>query len=90
MKMSDFSTTEKFRVTVKMKSGGVLDLGTHATLQEAMVAVEDFKLDRPEVKWINRNSGTAGQSRHSYVVAVGNDGVTDPSIVVTKVEARTR
>ena len=88
--MSDFSTTEKFRVTVKMKSGGVLDLGTHATLQEAMVSVEDFKLDRPEVKWINRNSGTAGQSRHSYVVAVGNDGVTDPSIVVTKVEARTR
>jgi hypothetical protein len=55
-----------------------------------MIAVEDFKLDRPEVKWINRNSGTAGQSRHSYVVAVGNDGVTDPSIVVTKVESRTR
>lgn len=88
--MTNFDKTEKFRVTVKMKSGGVLDLGTHETLQEAMSAVEDFKLDRPEVKWINRNSGTAGQSRHSYVVALGQDGVTDPSIVVTKVEARTR
>jgi len=88
--MTNFDTTEKFRVTVKMKSGGVLDLGTHETLQEAMAAVDDFKLDRPEVKWIARNSGTAGQTRHSYVVAIGQDGVTDPSIVVTKVEARTR
>lgn len=88
--MTNFDTTEKFRVTVKMKSGGVLDLGTHDTLQEAMTAVDDFKLDRPEVKWVNRNSGTAGQSRHSYVAAIGQDGVTDPSIVVTKVEIRTR
>lgn len=88
--MTSFDKTEKFRVTVRMKSGGVLDLGTYEVLQEAMNAVEDFKLDRPEVKWINRNSGTTGQTRHSYVVAIGQDGVTDPSIVVTKVESRTR
>lgn len=88
--MSDFDTTDHFRVTVRLKSGGTLDLGTHATLQEAIASVDDFKSDREDVKWIGRNSGTAGSSKGSYVVAVGQDGVTDPTIVVTRVEARTR
>ena len=88
--MSDFDTTERFRVTVRLKSGGTLDLGTHDTIQEAMTAVDDFKADRDDVKWIGRNSGTAGATKGTYVVAVGHDGVTDPTILVARVEARTR
>lgn len=88
--MSGFDTADRFRVTVRLKSGGTLDLGTHDTLQEALASAEDFKSDREDVKWIGRNSGTAGASKGSYVIAVGQDGVTDPTIVVTRVEARTR
>jgi len=88
--MTHFDTTDRFRVTVRLKSGGTLDLGTHDTIQEAMVSVDDFKADRDNVKWIGRNSGTAGSAKGTYVVAVGQDGVTDPTIVVTRVEARTR
>ena len=88
--MSGFDAAEKYRVTVRLKSGGVLDLGTHSTLHEALAAVDDFKADRPEVRWTSRNSGTAGAARGAYVVALGQDGVTDPTITVTRVEARTR
>lgn len=86
--MTNFNIANRFCVTVKMKSGGILDLGTYDTLQNALIAVDDFKFDRPDVKWTNRNSGTAGQAKNSYIVAVGQDGITDPSITVTKVEIK--
>lgn len=86
--MSDsYDTTDKFRVTVRMKSGGALDLGTFETLGEAVAAVDDFKAERDDVKWTVKQR-TMGEAKTSFVAALGQDGVTDPQIVVTKVEAR--
>ena len=85
--MSDFDSTDRFRVTVKMKDGAVLDLGTFMTLHEAVSAVEDFKQERDDVKWTVKQR-TMGEAKHSFVAAIGQDGVTDPSIVVTRVEAK--
>jgi hypothetical protein len=87
--MSTFDVADKFRVTVRMKNGGVLDLGTFRTLHEAVAAVEDFKQERDEVKWTVKQR-SLGEAKSSFVAAVGYDGVTDPSIVVTKVEHRMR
>lgn len=88
--MSSFDKTEVFRVTVRLKSGGDLDLGTWGDLHGALAAVEEFKADRPDVLWESRATRSVGDRRGSYVIAIGRDGVTDPSIVVTRVEARTR
>lgn len=82
-----YDRTDKFRVTVKMKSGGALDLGTFDTLSEAVAAADDFKAERDDVKWTAKQR-TMGEAKNSFVAAIGHDGVTDPSIVVTKVEAR--
>jgi len=81
------SPTERFRVTVRMKSGGALDLGTYDNLTDAVAAVDDFKLERGDVKWTVKGR-SMGEAKHSFVAAVGYDGVTDPSIVVSKVETR--
>ena len=81
------SGPDRFRVTVRMKSGGALDLGTYDNLTEAVTAVEDFKAERDDVKWTVKGR-TMGEAKHSFVAAVGYDGVTDPSIVVSKVETR--
>lgn len=85
--MSDFDVTDKFRVTVRMKSGGALDLGTFDTLGEAVAAADEFKEERDDVKWTVKQR-TMGESKTAFVAAIGFDGVTDPSIVVTKVEAK--
>lgn len=85
--MSDFDATHKFRVTVRMKSGGSLDLGTFDTLAEAVAAADEFKEERDDVKWTVKQR-TMGESKTAFVAAIGFDGVTDPSIVVTRVEAR--
>lgn len=87
MTSDSFDATDRFRVTVKMKDGAVLDLGTFGSLHEAVAAVEDFKAERDDVKWTVKQRGM-GEAKHSYVAAVGHDGVTDPSIVVTKVEPK--
>lgn len=86
--MSDsYDTTDKFRVTVRMRSGGSLDLGTFDSLGEAVAAVDDFKAERDDVKWTVKQRGM-GEAKTSFVAAMGLDGITDPQIVVTKVEAR--
>lgn len=85
--MSDFDSTDRFRVTVKMKDGAVLDLGTFMTLHEAVASVEDFKQERDDVKWTVKQR-TMGEAKHSFVAAIGQDGVTDPSIVVTRLSPK--
>ena len=87
--MSSFDTTDRFRVTVRMRSGGTLELGTFPTLAEAVGAVDDFKAERDDVRWTVKQR-TMGEAKNAFVAAVGQDGVTDPSIVVTRVESRTR
>jgi hypothetical protein len=81
------SGVEKFRVTVRMKSGGTLDLGTYDTLTEAVAAAEEFKAERDDARWTMKQRAM-GEAKNSFVFAIGHDGVTDPSIVVSKVEAR--
>lgn len=81
------SAAERFRVAVRMKSGGQLDLGTYDTLTEAVAAAEDFKAERDDARWTLKQR-TMGEAKNSFVFAIGQDGVTDPSIVVSKVEAR--
>jgi len=87
--MSSFDVTDKFRVTVRMKSGGTLELGTFATLAEAVAEVDAFKEERDDVRWTVKQR-TMGEAKNAFVAAIGHDGVTDPSIVVTRVESRTR
>ena len=82
-----YDRTDRFRVTVRMKSGGTLELGTFDTLGEAVAAADEFKEERDDVKWTVKQR-TMGEAKHSFVAAIGHDGVTDPSIVVTKVEAK--
>ena len=88
--MGSFDIAEAFRVTVRLKSGGTLDLGTWRSLDEALREIDDFKADRSDVVWETRTTRRVGEAKGSYVVAIGRDGVTDPSIVVTRVEARMR
>jgi hypothetical protein len=82
-----YDRTDRFRVTVRMKSGGTLELGTFDTLGEAVAAADEFKEERDDVKWTVKQR-TMGEAKHSFVAAIGFDGVTDPSIVVTRVEAK--
>ncbi len=83
----DYDTTDKFRVTVRMRGGGGLDLGTFDSLSDAVSAVDDFKAERDDVKWTVKQR-SMGEAKMSFVAAMGVDGITDPQIVVTKVEAR--
>jgi len=83
-------SVDKWRVSVCLKSGGDLDLGTWGSFPEAVQAAEDFQAEREDVVWTRKSSRSAGEGARSYVLAIGRDGVTDPSIVVTRVEARTR
>jgi len=87
--MSTFDVADKFRVTVRMRNGATLELGTFGGLHEAVAAAEDFKEERDDVKWTVKQR-SLGEAKSSFVAAVGHDGVTDPSIVVTKVEHRMR
>lgn len=81
------SPTDRFRVTVRLKSGGSLDLGTYNNLTDAVVAIDEFKAERDDVKWTVKGR-SMGEAKHSFVAAVGYDGITDPTIIVSKVETR--
>lgn len=70
-------------------TGVFLYVGAFAALAEAVGAVDDFKAERDDVRWTVKQR-TMGEAKNAFVAAVGQDGVTDPSIVATRGEARTR
>jgi len=76
-----FGSVDKWRVSVRLKSGGDLDLGTWGSLPEDVQAAEDFQADREDVVWTRKSSRSAGEGIRSYILATNRDGVTTNFVV---------